>query len=687
MIAKLSERPGLVATLLLSLHAALLAWAATRHSPSIDEVGHMAAGLSHWHFGRFDLYRVNPPLVRLVATMPVALTRPRSDWSAYSLLRGARGEFECGEQFIAANGEWSFWLFTVARWACIPFSLLGGYVCYRWAGELYGPAGGLLAVALWCFCPNLLAHGQMITPDVGATSLGVLSCYLFWKWIRAPSWPRTFTTGIALGLAELTKATFLVLYAVWPLAWLFWRLARASKNAGQAFQPDGSLATLEERQAGKPGLRQAGQLVLMAALGLYVLNLGYAFEGPLQPLGEFHFLSAALGGPRDMGVPGSARRNRFSGTGLAGLRVPLPANYVLGIDHQKYDFEQGFPSYLHGEWRHGGWWYYYLYGLAIKVPLGTWLLFLMAVTVGITLRVMGAVADISRGASGTIGGATWRDEFVLLLPAAVIFALVSSQTGFNHHLRYVLPIFPFVFIWIGRLGRLFADPTERHRLRSLQETAERHEGRVSKERHGVRSVQMMAVGLALAWSIGSSLWYYPHSLSYFNELVGGPLGGRWHMLDSNLDWGQDLLYLKTWLGEHPEARPLGLAYFGYFDPRAAGIEFSLPPHGPVHLDNEGGERRQPSPTSSAEIGPLPGWYAVSVTMLHGYQYAIPDGKGGKFYTEQPYFTYFQRFEPVARAGYSIYIYHLELPEVNRVRRELGLRELDAPPAHNVGGGG
>lgn len=66
-------------------------------------------------------------------------------------------------------------------------------------------------------------------------------------------------------------------------------------------------------------------------------------------------------------------------------------------------------------------------------------------------------------------------------------------------------------------------------------------------------------------------------------------------------------------------------------------------------------------------------------MLHGYTYAIPDGKGRKFHSSRPYYTYFQQFEPVARAGYSIYIYHLELPEVNRVRRGLGLSELTETP--------
>ncbi|MGH7139254.1 MAG: hypothetical protein ACREHD_26205 [Pirellulales bacterium] len=381
-----------------------------------------------------------------------------------------------------------------------------------------------------------------------------------------------------------------------------------------------------------------------------------------------------------MARPNSGPRNRFATTFSAGLRVPLPANYVLGIDRQKFDFEAGFDSYLRGEWRHGGWWYYYLYGLAVKVPLGTWALLFMAMALGWALPTKnrnrsspgGADKEPNKGSGGqcppyeeNAGGqcasydadlaGNWRDEFVLLLPAVTVLALVSSQTGFNHHLRYVLPIFPFVFIWIGRLGRLCAVADANARRRSGFAPAA-----------GARYSVLVAG--ALAWSVGSSLWYYPHHLSYFNELAGGPLGGRWHLLDSNLDWGQDVLYLKRWLDDHPEAKPLGFAYFGRFDPRAAGIAFSLPPLGPT--DEEDASAR-----TTADMGPKPGWYAVSVMMLHGYKYAIPDGAGETLYTDRPYFTYFQHFEPVAHAGYSIYIYHINRDEANRVRRLLGLTPL------------
>jgi len=388
--------------------------------------------------------------------------------------------------------------------------------------------------------------------------------------------------------------------------------------------------------------RGAGQMGVILLLGLYVLNLGYGFEGSFQRLGDYGFVSEMLGGPKGEGE-GSylpEGRNRFEGTWVAGVPVPLPKNYLMGIDLQKSDFENKMWSYLRGEWRLGGWWYYYLYALAIKEPLGTWVLMFLAA--GVSLWPGGSTRGPHPGPlpeGEGVGGpphaphpsplaprpsgysAGWRDELVLLAPAAVVLTLVSSQTGFNHHLRYVLPIFPFVFIWASKVARA-----------------------VELKHWKIGSI----AGAALLWSVGSSLYYYPHSLSYFNELVGGPKGGHYHLGNSNIDWGQDLFYLKGWLDEHPEATPLTLAYdMPLVDPKLAGVEYTGRP-----------------PADS----PQPGWHAVSVNQIHN--------RSGEY-------EYFLQFEPVGMAGYSIYIYHVTLEEANRVRRGLGLPELPAdwePPA-------
>src|SRR5258708_1909416 len=164
--------------LILAAHAVLIAWVGLRDSPSLDEVGHLPAGISHWQWGEFDLYKANPPLVRSLAAIPVVASGAKADWSKIRDADSARREYAVGTDFLRANGERSFWYFTVARWAVIPLSLVGAWTCYRWATELYGNVAGIVALVLWCYSPGILAYASQITPDCGAAALGVLAGYL-----------------------------------------------------------------------------------------------------------------------------------------------------------------------------------------------------------------------------------------------------------------------------------------------------------------------------------------------------------------------------------------------------------------------------------------------------------------------------------------------------------------------------
>jgi hypothetical protein len=490
------ERPRIarrtVAVLLL-IHTFLLAYSAYVHSPTLNEPGHLVAGLSHWKFGRFDIYSCNPPLVKMVAALPVMAAGYHEDWSGFYTGPGARPEFSMGEDFVAANGERSFFLFMIARWACIPFSWVGAMTCYLWARDLYGRPAGVFACLIWCFEPNILAHAALITPDAPATALGLAACYTFWRWLKTPTWTQAALTGVVLGLAELCKTTLIVFYPLWPLMWVVYRWR-------------------DRRHT--PWLREAGMLALRMLIGLYVLNLGYGFEGTFTPLGKFHFVSDLFTGSSSLTpdtrhpTPLSSniehptsniQHNRFAHTWLGALPAPFPKHYLLGLDITQQYFENpGRPSYLRGQWRDHGWWYYYLYACAIKVPLALWLL--GALTIWTRLRRSGVVEQRSSGgekqsSSGveeqrSSGGekrtsedassttpllhssstplqtssiqhpaSTIRGEFILLFPAAVIFTVVSSQTSINEHMRYVLPAFPFFFIFISQTARLLNLPS------------------------------------------------------------------------------------------------------------------------------------------------------------------------------------------------------------------------------------
>lgn len=124
-------------SVLLVAHACLLAWGAAKHSPHQDEVAHLVAGLSHLEFGNFHLFNVNPPLARTVAAFPVWLTEPPIDWEPYREGSWARSEFAISQRFLQLNGYHAFQLVTIARWACIPFSVAGALFCYFWGRDLW----------------------------------------------------------------------------------------------------------------------------------------------------------------------------------------------------------------------------------------------------------------------------------------------------------------------------------------------------------------------------------------------------------------------------------------------------------------------------------------------------------------------------------------------------------------------
>ncbi len=584
---------------LLSAHVLLIVLIDCGASPNKTETAHMVATVYLWHARRFDVFHVNPPLTRAVSGLPVAMCRPEYDWGFYSSRPVDRTEWRLGTAFVNANSsEKVRWCFSLARWSLIPFLLVGGCFGYRLSREIYGNGAADLFLIVWCFSPSLLSWGATICPDAVAAALGMPAIYTFRRWLHGPTWRRAAMAGVCLGLLPLAKLTWIIAFLLWPLVWFLWTIPSW-------------LGKADMRSLSLPPPRQLAAILVIA---LYVLNTGYLFDGTCRPLGEYVFISGSLGVQEvaeEQAWPAAAA-NRFTGTWFGRLPVPLPAEFVQGIDTQRRDFERGLPSYLRGRWADHGWWWYYLYALAVKVPLGTSCLMVLAVAVTIVARRFNA---------------PWRDEMVVLVPGLAILALVSSQTGFSLHSRYVIPALPFFFVWISKVAIVFEMRPVTQKCRAMA----------------------AAVVVALTWSVGSSLWAYPHSLSYFNELAGGPKGGGEHLLESNIDWGQDLFYLKGWLDENHNVKFDGLALSCSYPVTMAGIpETPLPPPGP---EAEYVQHDPPNPQDG--LGPRSGWYAVSVNYLYG---------------RSRQYRYFLRFKPVASAGYSIYIYHIGLDESSRAER-------------------
>jgi len=198
-----------------------------------------------------------------------------------------------------------------------------------------------------------------------------------------------------------------------------------------------------------------------------------------------------------------------------------------------------------------------------------------------------------------------------LLVPVVAFMAFAIATPLNIGLRHLLPIYPFCIL-----------------LAAAAATALFSSG---------RGRAVLAVAAAL-WVLEFGR-AYPHNLVFFNQLVGGPANGHHYLVDSNLDWGQDLKGLKVWMDDQGVDQ-VALAYFGTADPAYYGIRYTPLPDTGLFA---GGPMVTPR---------LPGWFAVSGTVLSG---AYGDARSRAFY--QP----LRDRQPSATIGYSIHLYWIERP--------------------------
>jgi energy-converting hydrogenase Eha subunit B len=618
--------------LIIALQAGLLVWSAKVHSPTWDEVGHLAAGISHWKTGRFDLYAVNPPLVRVIAAAPVVLfDPPQMDWNAYRSDPSLRSEVYLGRRMIELNGEEIDRRFFLARLAVLPIALLGTYLCFAISRHAFGVVSGLVAAALWAFSPNVLGYGSVITPDLASAVVLMLVGYAFFFWLQQKDLGSTALLSVAVGVAMLVKSVWIFLPAALIAGWLFgvivaWWSSRVNQQV-----PSGS----SRFAFSFSGL---WQLSVVPIVALVLVNCFYRFEGSFTPIGRFEFVSQALSGVEPCQGCGLQVGNRFSESWLAWAPIPLPANYLLGIDVQRRDFERGlydpsWKSYMFGAWQTGGWWYFYLVGLFFKESLVVWVLASIA-----TVYVL----------FSPLGKRQRALLFSVLVPSLMLLLVVSVNTGLNRYVRYALPLLPLLYIWISQLAKTKESTSE------VLSTSVTTTPLNSPPPSSLILRQNLSGFGCVAIAVGTML-SSPNWLSFFNLAAGGSRNDYRILCDSNVDWGQDLPAVKQWLSKHPEAKSnLHMAFFGSFDPASLGVSYRLPPT----LKTTGID-----PWGSVEqVNVLEdGWYIVSKNYLLGHPVPAPDGRNRLVFStpSDAGFTYFEHLEPSEIIGNSMFVYKID----------------------------
>jgi 4-amino-4-deoxy-L-arabinose transferase-like glycosyltransferase len=378
----------------------------------VDEFGNLPLTIAFWGPGALHIDPGNPPLTRWLQGLPF-LADPPALGRTTEELAGVESSWELGYWFEWAHRADYHDLLVRARAVSVVLLLATVLGVYVWAHDLAGLRGGLLAGALAAASPNLLAHGRLVTPDIG------LACFVVWA---------AWATDRARGTGPASDAAGGRDLAWTALAGLLTGLACLAKLPGLVLVPVLGIALCLAPGSGRRRLLRGALFVAVVLLVLY----------------------AAYGFP----PPGSVRS----------LPTPLPAPYVSGIATQLD--EEPYWGYLLGEVRNVGWPHYYLVAFLVKVPVPVLLLGALAVVASVRERrrdcalplVLAAVFFVALGlvtkknvglryvlpvlpllhvavvaalpASGATGRArTWRPAAVGLLAAvAVIGGVLASAT-------------------------------------------------------------------------------------------------------------------------------------------------------------------------------------------------------------------------------------------------------------------
>ncbi len=461
--------------------------AAIRDSVTVDEVAHVAVGITMWRTGDFGLDPINPPLSRLFIALPPLAMNP--------VLEAKPGldEWKLGLALMRGDTDRYHELHVAARAMTIALGTLLGFGVYRFASVLYGWTSGLLALALFAFSPTLLAHGHLATVDLAAAAGTFAVTAGACAYVTNPSRLRALALGGLFGAAIALKLSSATVFPILAVAFL-WAPYKSHPRWGAR-------------------VREAAVALSLAGLaGLFVVGLSYGFQGTGAPLSAIPFVEDGF-------FARIAARTPW-------LRLPVPEAFLQGLDQLATGNQSGKRMfYLAGELSTSPWKTYHFVAYGLKTPLG--FLVLQITALGVAL----------------LGRRRCPSERIIGFSAALVFASNSFLNPLSLGVRHVAPAEPLLCVLAGRwIG-------------------------------GTVALRRGLVGGLAVWGAISTLTSAPRYLEYFNGLAGGRERGHEWLVDSNLDWGQDLIRLREYMtGEGLDT--VALAYFGTVHPAAYGIRFT-----------------------------------------------------------------------------------------------------------------
>jgi 4-amino-4-deoxy-L-arabinose transferase-like glycosyltransferase len=404
-------------------------------------------------------------------------------------LVGLRPQLASG---ILYSGDHYWRNLTLARLGNLPFLVLACSVIYLWACRWFSRATGLFAVLLFVNLPPILGHAGLATLDMACAASMITALYQFVRWLETRTSRRAVALGLATGLAILCKfSSLLFLPACFVVASVYLHFS-------------GRAAFIVQNGPN----RRLVQASTAVGAALILIWAGYHFS--LTPWSKTRGEHTAVESRfKDSPSLGNAVNAAIE------LRLPL-LEVPKGAFYLYQDNKSGYDSYLLGEYRTKGWWYFFPVVLAVKTPIGF-----------LALALGGALAILWKIKSGP-----WQHCATALFGIAILAACLPSSI--NLGVRHILPLYPLMALLAGHAVQLFFQSG--------------------------RWMRFAIVPTLLAGSVvADSVTAHPDYLAYFNQFAGSHPEGI--LCESDLDWGQDLNRLSLRL-KALGIKQVAIRYFG-----------------------------------------------------------------------------------------------------------------------------
>ncbi len=587
-------------------------------APIMDELPHIPAGYSYLVKRDFRLNPEHPPLIKMIAALPLLFLDLDFPEDSPHWKDDINGQWDFGRDFLYRSGNDADSIVFWARMPIIILALATGWVVF-WYLRLRASIGvALITLAMYTLSPTILAHSRFVTTDLGAAIGFLVGVIGFVEFLRVPSRQNIVMAGLCFGSALLLKFSLILLLPIYFIMFITWIFAQKIYDAG-------FLLRLLIKCAGIAGI---AVLLVWAVYQYSVWNypperqrndttliLASYSKGP-APLSEAcTSLSRILRCPAELTIWAADKP----------LIRPL-AEYMLGLLMVFQRSAGGNTAYFLGEVSARGSRLYFPVAYATKEALPILLMLIWGAL--LALRNIVHAPVFSRDALRE-----WiRTHFLEFsaLTMIAVYWLFSIKSPLNIGVRHVMPTFPFIYFlaavelrrWLGTIKR---PKHEESIVRELYETIKFFFIAYAK---GAFLTVLFVVLLV------KMLITFPAYLSYYNVFGGGTDTGYLLITDSNYDWGQDLKRLQYFV-EKNNIQKISLDYFGGGEPS-------------YYL----GDRFE---SWWSARGPVHGWFAVSATFR---QEAFARTAPGFMRKPENEYRWLRGYEPVARAGKSIFIYNL-----------------------------